>query len=487
MLEKLESSKGDIEENNEDTTLPLLDPGVRSTSLTENQKMYLIRIGPHQLILQQYPSTTRGANEAYKHSRFNPAWFKEYPHLEYSLSKDAAFCFVCFLFGSGPGTEKADSAWVKEGIRSWHKFKSCGTKKQGKLAAHFSSEAHKSALFSYAHFAKASGHVDVLLDKVKRSALIQEKEDLQQNRRVIEILLDITKTLGRQGIAFRGHGGDDDGNFKQIVQLMAKYCTELRHWLDTTRMRLYHVTYLSAQLQNEFIELIGREVQQRIVQEIKDAGMYSVMADTTPDVSHKDRLAIACRYVDKIGQPRERLVSLTEAKDKTGEGGATEIIESLTEQGLDLDELCFQSYDYTASMSGRFNGVQKKLQDKLGKSVPYIPCLAHRSNTVIEHSCKASSIVTELFNVLEALFVFFTGSTKRNTSLQESIQSMEVDNPLNLRNLSGTRWTARAESIKSVWNSYEAILDSLSNLERSDDGSTASGFCAPSYYDLTSL
>ena len=142
-------------------------------------RLYLIRIGPHQPILQQYPSTTRGANEAYKYSRFNPAWFKEYPHLEYSLSKDVT-CFVCFLFGGGPETEKADSAWVKEGVRSRHKFKSCGTKKQGKLATHFSSEAHKKTLFSYAHFAKASGHVDVLLDKVKRSALIQEKEDLQQ-------------------------------------------------------------------------------------------------------------------------------------------------------------------------------------------------------------------------------------------------------------------------------------------------------------------
>ena len=144
-------------------------------------------------------------------------------------------------------------------------------------------------------------------------------------------MLDITKTLGRQDIAFRGHGSDDDRNFKQIVQLMVRYCPELRHWLNTTRMRPYHVTYLSAQSQNEFIELINREVQERIVQEIKDAGTYSVMADTTPDVSHKDRLAITCRYVDKIGQPRERLVSLTEAKDKTGEGGATEIIESLTQ------------------------------------------------------------------------------------------------------------------------------------------------------------
>ena len=99
--------------------------------------------------------------------------------------------------------------------------------------------------------------------------------------------MGITKTLGRQGIAFRGHGSDDDGNFKQIVQLVAKYCPELRHWLNTSKMRPYHVTYLSAQSQNEFIELIGHEVQRRIVQEIKDAGMYSVMADTTPDVSHK--------------------------------------------------------------------------------------------------------------------------------------------------------------------------------------------------------
>ncbi|CAB3990641.1 Transposon Tf2-6 poly [Paramuricea clavata] len=102
------------------------------------------------------------------------------------------------------------------------------------------------------------------------------------------------------------------------------------------------------------------------------------------------------------------------------------------------------------------------------------PQIAHCSNTVIEHSCKASPIITELFNVLEALYVFYTGSTKRMSSLEDSIQSMKVDDPLNLRNLSRTRWTARAESIKSVWICYEAILDSLSNLEQSDDG-TASG------------
>ena len=99
---------------------------------------------------------------------------------------------------------------------------------------HFSSHSHKSSLLSYAHFARTSGHVDSLLDKAKRHALIQEEDDRQQNRKIIEILLDITKTLGRQGIAFRGHGSDDDGNFRQVVKLVSKYCPELQHWLNTT-------------------------------------------------------------------------------------------------------------------------------------------------------------------------------------------------------------------------------------------------------------
>ena len=238
------------------------------------------------------------------------------------------------MFGGGSGAEKAENAWTNDGVRSWHKFKSCGTKNQSEHAEHFSSSSHKSALLSYAHFAKTSGHVDAILDKTKRSALIQEEEDLQQNRRIIEILLDRFNSAS-----------------SKTLKMLA--CSQL--W----------------------------------------------QIHATPDVYHKDRLAVACRYVDNDkGQPRERLMSLTEAKDKTGEGGANEIIESLTKNGLDLNVLCFQSYDYTASMSGRFNGVQRKLQDKLGRNVPYIPCLAHRSNTVIEHSCKASPIIAELFNII---------------------------------------------------------------------------------------
>ena len=59
------------------------------------------------------------------------------------------------------------------------------------------------------------------------------------------------------------------------------------------------------------------------------------------------------------------------------------------------------------------------------------------------------------------------------SSLQDLIKALAVENPLNLCNLSKTRWTAQTKSIKSVWSSYEAILDSLKRLEESGDGNAS--------------
>lgn len=61
-------------------------------------------------------------------------------------------------------------------------------------------------------------------------------------------------------------------------------------------------------------------------------------------MSHKERLALACGYIEAKDQLREQLMSLT--KDKTG-GGAGKINKVLNKYKINLDELRFQSYDYT--------------------------------------------------------------------------------------------------------------------------------------------
>ena len=68
---------------------------------------------------------------------------------------------------------------------------------------------------------------------------------------------------------------------------------------------------------------------------------------------------------------------------------------------------------------------------------------------------------------------FFSRSIKRSAVLRENLQ--EVENALQLRNLSKTRWVYRSESIDAMWRSFSAVknaLDTLSSLRSVDKPTT---------------
>ena len=88
------------------------------------------------------------------------------------------------------------NAWVSDGLNAWDKMKSVGTKKKGKLSAHFGSASHKAALKQFAHFVDPRTHVDVLMDKARRQEMIEIAVEVERNREAIKILLEITGTPG---------------------------------------------------------------------------------------------------------------------------------------------------------------------------------------------------------------------------------------------------------------------------------------------------
>ncbi|CAB3983432.1 zinc finger MYM-type 1-like [Paramuricea clavata] len=386
------------------------DPGCRRDIITNEDRVCMIKQGPFQPKLSRYPRNSDIPPP--KHSHFSSEWFNTYPHLEYSIKKDAAFCF--------------------------------------------------------------SNHVDVMLDKDCRKALIEEEAETQRNCEAIKTLLDVARTLARQGISFHGSSNEKDGNgnFQQIVGLVARQSPSFKRWLDDAATRPHRVNYLSSRSQNEFLTLLAGNVLDRVVAQINEATMFSVIADTMPDVSHVDQLSVVARYVDKDGIPQERLVDIRELHDKTGEGHAQEIIFSLNAKSVDTNGIVFQSYDYTSSMSGVFKGCQAKMKEHLEREVPYFPCLAHRFNTTVEHSCEASVAVCKLFEILQELYVFFTSSTKRYGVLGGKVKESEYGKALELRNLSATRWSARADSIRAVWSSFQEIIEALEELENSADTKT---------------
>ena len=64
-------------------------------------------------------------------------------------------------------------------------------------------------------------------------------------------------------------------------------------------------------------------------------------------------------------------------------------------------------------------------------------CLPHGSNLVIEHASDSSPIISNMYDNIEALYVFFAASTKRTFNLNEVMKTSS--NCLKLTNLSKTR------------------------------------------------
>ena len=139
-------------------------------------------------------------------------------------------------------------------------------------------------------------------------------------------MIDIVLVLTRNGLALRGSESTDnhDGNFCEIVNLIARHNPVMKSWLANCCKRKYGTTYMSPQSQNEFVVLLGEEIRQIISKKVRKSGYCSVMADMTPVVSHTDQLSVAVRFVypDYLN-PEECLICFNETYDKTGEASQT--------------------------------------------------------------------------------------------------------------------------------------------------------------------
>ena len=62
--------------------------------------------------------------------------------------------------------------------------------------------------------------------------------------------------------------------------------------------------------QNEYINVIGDKGGKLIAEEIASAKFFAVVADTTPDKSHRDQISLVIRYINEKFDIKERLVKI---------------------------------------------------------------------------------------------------------------------------------------------------------------------------------
>ena len=116
---------------------------------------------------------------------------------------------------------------------------------------------------------------------------------------VLERIIKIILLLARNTLAFPGHrekfGEKGNGNFLQIVELLASYDDVLKKLVYKSQSS--RITYLSPQIPNELISLMAQNVRSAIASDIRDVPYFSIMLDTTQDISKVDQLSIVIRYL----------------------------------------------------------------------------------------------------------------------------------------------------------------------------------------------
>ncbi|XP_066320687.1 uncharacterized protein [Miscanthus floridulus] len=214
---------------------------------------------------------TKGACKPYIHDfpyrniggvprRFSIQWLYNYEWLEYSVKKDSAFCFICYLFKKGSGSK----TFIVDGWNNWNIGNTT-------LLKHSGSRAHKAAQERYIGFMNPKVAIDYNIDKWSEEELRLYKKRLTYSLRCIKFLL-------HQGLAFRGHDESEEssnrGNFIELLKFLAGNSEEV----------------------NKYV-------------------LNNAPADESSDISHKEQLALCLRYVDKLGRPCEHFIGVVHLDD----------------------------------------------------------------------------------------------------------------------------------------------------------------------------
>ncbi|KAL5502203.1 hypothetical protein EMCRGX_G008938 [Ephydatia muelleri] len=416
-----------------DSRTGVLDPvALVGCRVSVSEKHDIIKLGPcqpskHVLNHSQKSMQRHCSEQVFVHSDgVRRQW------ISYSVSKGALYCLPCLLFSDATlrgehWRANQGNAFTTNGLCNWKKQYSAVLK-------HESSCAHRNAIVSQALFLQD----DTVQQAFARADSVEnarKRAIVAKNRTVLERIVKVLMLLGRQGLPIRGHremmtdSMTNTGNFLETLKLLSTYDPPLQEHLEKIIERHQSasegssgqkgrgsvLTFMSYKSQNKLISIINEHITCTIVKAIHNCRAWSLMADTTPDISHHEQLIA-------------------------------------------------QAYDGASNMSGCYNGLQSLIQTRINPNILYVHCYAHCLNLVISDAAATSVDVVTLFGNLETLYVLFTRSQKVH-SLFEEVQRSQGCAIRSLKRLNTVRWSAREMCLSTFLERYECILLTLNQIQ----------------------
>lgn len=401
-----------------------------------------------------------------KQRRFSHAWLQDHsPWLTYSKVLDGGFCLPCVLFAR-PQANVDVGVLVTKPLTTFNKATEILRKHSTQV------KYHKNAMIDMNNFMHRMEQRQL---SVYDLAHTTHARLIEKNRLKLKSILKCIVWCGRQNIALRGHRDDDKhinqdykgnpGNFKALLQFRVESGDHvLKEHFETAPK---NAVYSSKTIQNELIGVTGEWLTRKIVDQVKEARFFTVLADEVSDVSNTEQMSIVVRYVDGLLDIREEFLEFVSCKSgTTGEALSENILSTLQKHGLDVGLLRGQGYDGAGAMAGCVSGVAARIQSQFPLAL-YTHCFSHKLNLVIVDACKVQS-VRNAMGVISKVALFFENSPKRQAALEEKIKETEQPNKKkHLLDLCRTRWIHRHEAFENFGQLYEVVVDLLEDVKSS--------------------
>ncbi|KAG2538902.1 hypothetical protein PVAP13_9NG371900 [Panicum virgatum] len=387
------------------------------------RRAYITR-GPCKPYIHDFPYQDIGGVPR----RFSIQWLYNYEWLEYSVKKDSGFCFMCYLFKKGSGS----NSFSVDGWNNWNRGNDA-------LLKHCGSKAHKAAEERYIGFINPKVSIDYNIDKWSEEDVRLYKKRLTYSLRCIKFLL-------HQGLAFRGHDESEEssnrGNFIELLKFLAENSEEVNKYVLNNAPG--NCTLTSPNIQKQIIHCCALETRKKIIEELGDEP-YAILADESSDISHKEQLALCLRYVDKLGRPCEHFIGVVHVDDTTSLSLKKAIEGLLVSNGLSMQQIRGQGYDGASNMKGDIKGLKTLIMQE-SPSAYYIHCFAHQLQLVLVAVAMGNTNCKTFFD-------------QRHDMLRNArLENMGLPRP------GDTRWGSHYKTICIIIIIYSSIHDMLIEL-----------------------
>lgn len=135
-----------------------------------------------------------------------------------------------------------------------------------------------------------------------------------------------------------------------------------------------NATYTSHDIQNNLIDVMSALVREHIVKKVGES-FYTLKVDGTRVPTGRENISIVLRFLNKLCEPTERLLTIATAHQGDAVTLTDTILGKLTTAGLSSEKIISQVYDGASLMSGKHGGGTEIAAAKTGQRDTICPLL----------------------------------------------------------------------------------------------------------------